>query len=72
MLNVLARGCINLSRIEAHWDEIMRVADSLKTGAISASFLSRSLVRSSRPSGLAQVVIEAGRVNRTLYLLSLY
>lgn len=32
--------------------------------------LIRSLLRSSRPSGLAQVIMEVGRVNKTLYLLN--
>lgn len=32
--------------------------------------LIRSLLKSSRPSGLAQVIMEVGRVNKTLYLLN--
>ena len=48
----------------------MRMAGSLKLGTIHASELIRSLLRSSRPSGLAQAIMEVGRVNKTLYLLN--
>ena len=58
------------SKIESHWDEMMRVAGSLKLGTIHASELIRSLLRSTRPSGLAQAIMEVGRVNKTLYLLN--
>lgn len=33
-LDKLARGCVDLSKIESHWDEMMRVAGSLKLGTI--------------------------------------
>ena len=69
-LNELARGCVELSKIESQWDEMMRMAGSLKLGTIHASELIRSLLRSSRPSGLAQAIMEVGRVNKTLYLLN--
>ncbi|EFP2198652.1 Tn3 family transposase, partial [Escherichia coli] len=42
-LDELARGCVDLSKIESHWDEMMRVAGSLKLGTIHASELIRSL-----------------------------
>nr|WP_172691889.1 Tn3 family transposase [Klebsiella pneumoniae] len=69
-LDKLARGCVDLSKIESHWDEMMRTAGSLKLGTIHASELIRSLLRSTRPSGLAQAIMEVGRVNKTLYLLN--
>ena len=49
---------------------MMRTAGSLKLGTIHASELIRSLLKSSRPSGLAQAIMEVGRVNKTLYLLN--
>lgn len=48
----------------------MRTVGSLKLGTIHASELIRSLLKSSRPSGLAQAIMEVGRVNKTLYLLN--
>ena len=56
--------------IVRHWDDLLRVAGSLKMGAISASELTRSLLRSNRPSTLARAIGELGRVAKTLYLLS--
>lgn len=48
----------------------MRIAGSLKLGIVQASELIRSLLKSDRPSRLAQAIIEAGRINKTLYLLN--
>ena len=70
VLNDLVRSCVNAQRIEQHWDDMMRIAGSLKLGTVQASELMRSLLRSDRPSGLAQAIIEVGRINKTLYLLN--
>jgi TnpA family transposase len=70
VLNDLARGCAKAQRIEQHWDDMLRIAGSLKLGTIHASELIRSLLKSERPSGLAQAIIEVGRINKTLYLLN--
>lgn len=70
LLNDLARGIINTQRIEQHWDDMLRIAGSLKLGTIQASELIRSLLKSDRPSSLAQAIIEVGRINQTLYLLN--
>jgi TnpA family transposase len=70
VLNDLARGCVNPHLIEQHWDDMIRIAGSLKLGTVQASELIRSLLRSERPSSLARAIIEAGRINKTLYLLN--
>jgi TnpA family transposase len=70
VLNELARGCLRPHLIELHWEDMMRIAGSLKLGTIHASELIRSLLRSERPSSLAQAIIEVGRINKTLYLLN--
>lgn len=56
----------------ARWANLamMRIAGSLKLGTVQASELIRSLLKSERPSSLAQAIIEAGRINKTLYLLN--
>lgn len=69
-LNDLARGYVNTKRIEQHWDDMMRIAGSLKLGTIQASELIRTLLKSDRPSSLAKAIIDAGRINKTLYLLN--
>ena len=70
VLNGLARSCANPQKIEHHWEDMMRIAASLKLGTVQASELIRSLLKSDRPSSLAQSIIEAGRINKTLYLLN--
>jgi len=69
-LNDIARGIIHPEKITQHWDDMMRIAGSLKLGTIQASELIRSLLKSDRPSSLAQAIIEAGRINKTIYLLN--
>lgn len=69
-LDDLARSCVKTHRIEQHWDDMMRIAGSLKLGTVHASELVRSLLKSDRPSSLAQAIMEAGRINKTLYLLN--
>ncbi|MEM7175350.1 MAG: Tn3 family transposase [Chlamydiota bacterium] len=69
-LNEIARGRIKTDRIKRHWDDMLRVAASLKSGTVRASELVRSLLKSDRPSGLAQGIIEVGRINKTIYLLN--
>jgi TnpA family transposase len=69
VLNDLARSCVNPKKIEQHWEDMLRIACSLRLGTIQASELVRSLLKSKRPSSLTQAIIEAGRINKTLYLL---
>ncbi|NOZ54444.1 MAG: Tn3 family transposase [Gammaproteobacteria bacterium] len=69
-LNEIARGCVMPQRIVQHYDDMLCIAGSLKLGTIQASELIGSLLKSDRPSGLAQAIIEAGRINKTLYLLN--
>lgn len=70
VLNDLAVSSVNTSRIEQHWDDMLRVAGSLKLGTIQASELIRSLLKSDKPSNLAKAIIDVGRINKTLYLLN--
>jgi len=70
VLDAIARHRINTTLIESHWDDMLRVAGSLKLGMIKASELLRSLLHSSNPSTLARTIGELGRVPKTLYLLS--
>ena len=69
-LNGLARQRINIPRIERNWDDLLRVAGSLKMGAVGASELVRGLQGGGRPSTLGRAIGELGRVAKTLYLLN--
>ena len=70
VLNELAENCLKPIKITQHWDDMLRIAGSLKLGTVQASELVRSLLKSERPSSLAQAIIELGRINKTIYLLN--
>ena len=69
-LNKVARHKINTNRIIENWDDLLRVAGSLKLGKISASDLMRTLQASKNSSALAKAIAELGRIAKTMYLLN--
>ena len=69
-LDRIARNRINTDLIAFNWDDILRVAGSLKLGTVSASDLMRSLQRGNQHSTLSKAIAELGRIAKTLYLLS--
>ncbi len=69
-LNGLARNRINRHLIARHWDDLLRIAGSLRLGTVRASELMRTLQRGGRPSTLAKAIGELGRIAKTLYLLA--
>lgn len=69
-LNGLARHQIREAIIEQNWDDILRVAGSLKLGTVGASEMMRTLQQSGRPSALTSAIAELGRIAKTLHLLS--
>ena len=69
-LNDIARHRINTGLICRHWDDILRVAGSLKLAKVSASELTRSILRSHRPSTLARAIAELGRIPKTIHMLN--
>ena len=69
-LQGLARQRVNAELIARHWDDLLRVAGSLKLGTVSASEFMRTLQAGSRLPGLARSIGELGRVAKTAYLLT--
>ena len=65
----LIGGTINTTTIALHWDEILRLAASIKTGTVTASLMMRKLGAYPRQNGLALALRELGRIERTLFLL---
>ena len=55
--------------IAAHWDDVLRLAASVRTGRVSASLMLRRLGAYPRQNGLALALREVGRIERTLYTL---
>tara|TARA_R100001369_G_scaffold45511_1_gene71745 strand:+ start:1567 stop:2241 length:675 start_codon:yes stop_codon:yes gene_type:complete len=62
-------GRINVRHIRSHWDEILRLATSIKQGTVSASLMLRKLGSYPRQNGLAIVLRELGHIERTLFAL---
>ena len=67
--NLRAEYAVNLERIRRSWNDLLRVAGSLKMGTVSASELMRSLLNTERPSTLAKAIADLGRIPKTLHLL---
>lgn len=62
-------GRINIKHIRTHWDEILRLAASIKRGTVTASLMLRKLGSYPRQNGLAIALRELGRIERTLFAL---
>ncbi len=60
---------LNLKTIRVHWDEILRLAASIKQGTVTASLILRKLGSYPRQNGLAVALRELGRIERTLFIL---
>ena len=65
----LIGGNVDVKRIRAHWDEILRLAASIKQGTVTASLMLRKLGSYPRQNGLAIALRELGRIERTLFTL---
>ena len=55
--------------IAEHWDDLLRLAGSLKLGMVRAAGLTRVLQTNDRPTKLARALQELGRLVKSLYLL---
>ena len=64
------RNPIKTETIRDNWEDILRVAGSLKLGTVKASDLVRALHAGSKQSELAKAIAEVGRVAKSLFLLS--
>ncbi len=64
------RNRVKTDLIRDNWEDILRVAGSLKLGTVKASNLVRALHARSRPSELAKAITEVGRIAKSIFLLS--
>jgi TnpA family transposase len=67
----LSKG-VNTYLILEMWDEMLRLAGSLKLGWVTASLVIQKLQASPRKSVLAKALQEYGRLVKTLHILSWY
>ena len=68
-LNDVARHHVNTRLIAENWDEICRLAASLRERTVTPSAIMRTLQRGPNPSSLARGLTELGRVIKTLHVL---
>lgn len=65
----LLRGTVDVELITSQWDQMLRLAASLKYGHATASLVVAKLHASGRRSALAQALVEYGGLIRTVYAL---
>ena len=68
-LKPMIGGTLNIDHVRAHWDEILRLAASIKQGTVTASLMLRKLGSYPRQNGLAIALRELGRIERSLFIL---
>lgn len=66
---IISSDRLNIKAIRVHWDEILRLAISIKQGTVTASLMLRKLGSYPRQNGLAVALRELGRIERTLFIL---
>ena len=69
VLDGVARHRIDTEVIRDNWEDLLRLAGSLKLGRIHAGAIMRVLQVKERPTTLARALAELGRIVKTLHLL---
>jgi TnpA family transposase len=69
-LRPLIAGRIHTATIRRHWDEVARLATSIRQGSSSASLLVGKLAAYPRQTPVASALREIGRIERTLFTLT--
>ena len=69
-LNDIAAHRINAKLIAEHWNDLLRLAGSLKLGVVQATSIMRTLQIGDGPTRLAQAVAELGRIDKTIHALT--
>jgi len=67
---VAARGKIDLGRIRRNWPDLLRLAASVHTGAVSAHDVIRMLSHGGNPTQLGEALSHYGRIFKTLHVLA--
>ena len=70
VFNRLATDRVKTNLIAEQWDDLLRLAGSLKLGVVQASGLIRTLQTNNAPTRLARALAELGRIVKTMHLLN--
>ncbi len=65
----LIKAVINQDLILRHWDEMLRIAGSLKQGFVTASLLISKLQSYPRQNSIMRALQEYGRIGKTIFIL---
>jgi len=71
-LNSLLFGQVKSKLIIEQWDEMRRVASSIRHGTVSASLIMRKLAAYPRQNQVARALTEMGKLERTAFLLEYF
>ncbi|MFT5875652.1 MAG: TnpA family transposase, partial [Clostridium sp.] len=63
------KGKININIIKENFDDILRLAHSIKQGKVSASLIMSKLGSYSRQNSLAKALSEIGKIEKTIFIL---
>ncbi|MDI1245186.1 MAG: Tn3 family transposase [Rhodoferax sp.] len=69
-LNAISQHRVPLRRIEANWDDVLRLVGSLKLGRVPATGIMRILQVSDQPTELALGLADFGRIDKTIHILT--
>ncbi|WP_243526888.1 Tn3 family transposase [Bacillus pseudomycoides] len=68
-LEKLLRGQINANVIQKNYDDVLRLAHSIRKGTVSASLIMGKLGSYARQNSLATALREMGRIEKTIFIL---
>ncbi|MDN8593152.1 Tn3 family transposase [Paenibacillus sp. 11B] len=68
-LEKLLRGQINTKVIQENYDDVLRLAHSIREGTVSASLIMGKIGSYSRQNRLATALREMGRIEKTIFIL---
>ncbi|MBX7221953.1 MAG: Tn3 family transposase [Blastocatellia bacterium] len=68
LVRTLLKKTINRTLIETHWDDLLRLAGSLKLGWCTASLLLSKLNAAPNPNSLIEALQEYGRLVKSLFI----
>ncbi|UAC46997.1 Tn3 family transposase [Bacillus aquiflavi] len=69
-LEAILRGQINTKIIKENYEDVLRLAHSIREGTVSASLIMGKLGSYSRKNSLATALREMGRIEKTIFILN--
>lgn len=69
-LNIISKNKLTLKLISENWEDMLRLAGSLKLGRVSPANIMRTLQVGDRQTRLSKAIAEFGRIDKTLHTLN--